>query len=59
MAKYLKNILGDMLVTKKLSHDEKVNPSPNQLKNKFILKAKVIEDLITIPEGVSECHIFI
>ena len=36
------------------SDDEKSNPSPNQLKNKFILKAKIIEDLITVPEGLSE-----
>ena len=42
------------VILKFFSDDEKVNPSPNQLKNKFILKAKVIEDLITIPEGVSE-----
>ena len=36
------------------SDDEKSNPSPNQLKNKFILKAKIIEDLIPISGGLSE-----
>ena len=71
MAHYLKEILGDMLIIKKIrqvnfskksfkneihifSDDEKSNPSPNQLKNKFILKAKIIEPLITITNGRDE-----
>ena len=36
------------------SDDEKLNPSPNQLKNKFILKAKIIEDLIKPSEGICD-----
>ena len=71
MAHYLEEILGDMLIIKKIrqvnfskksfkneihifSDDEKSNPSPNQLKNKFILKAKIIEPLITITNGPDE-----
>ena len=33
---------------------KKLNPSPNQLKNESILKAKIIEHLITVPEELSE-----
>ena len=54
MAKHLKSILGNALITKKLSEGETQNPSPAQLKNKFILKAKIIEELIEIPPGASE-----
>ena len=46
MAKYLEEILGDMLVKEKLSDLD--NPSPEQLFNKFILKGKILANLLPI-----------
>ena len=44
MAKYLEEILGDMLVKEKLSDLD--NPSPEQLFHKFILKGKILTNLL-------------
>ena len=44
MAKYLVEVLDDMLVKERLSDLD--NPSPEQLFNKFILKGKFLTDLL-------------
>jgi len=50
MAHYLREILGNQLVLEKLENREKnkENPSPDELKFKFILKAKIIENKINL-----------
>jgi hypothetical protein len=50
MALYLREILGDRLVREKVENREKnrENPSPDELKYKFIIKAKIIEKKINL-----------